>query len=142
MLLRSERFCTQSYFWEFSFNRKIFLHDVETIQGKRSELTWYLLLCCQILLIYRRCDYTMGSLHACSVTSIKFDSLKPHELYNPPGSSVHGILWVRILEWIAKPSSRGSSQPRDWTHISYISWTSRQILYHWATWKSPNLLNG
>ena len=33
----------------------------------------------------------------------------------PPGSSVHGILQARILEWVAMPSSRGSSQPRDWT---------------------------
>ena len=31
----------------------------------------------------------------------------------PPGSSVHGILQVRILEWVAVPSSRGSSQCRD-----------------------------
>ena len=38
---------------------------------------------------------------------------------NPPGSSVHGILHARILEWVAKPSSRGSSQPRD--HISSVS---------------------
>ena len=36
----------------------------------------------------------------------------------PPDSSVHGILQVRILEWVAMPSSRGSSQPRDQTHIS------------------------
>ena len=40
---------------------------------------------------------------------------------SPPGSSVHGILQVRILEWVAMPSSRGSSQPRDRTYISYIS---------------------
>ena len=33
--------------------------------------------------------------------------------YSPPGSSVHGILQARILEWVAKPFSRGSSQPRD-----------------------------
>ena len=32
---------------------------------------------------------------------------------SPPGSSVHGILQARILEWVALPSSRGSSQPRD-----------------------------
>ena len=32
------------------------------------------------------------------------------------GSSVHGILQVRILEWVAMPSSRGSSRPRDQTH--------------------------
>ena len=32
---------------------------------------------------------------------------------SPPGSSVHGILQVRILEWVAVPSSRASSRPRD-----------------------------
>ena len=32
---------------------------------------------------------------------------------NPPGSSVHGIFQARILEWVAIPSSRGSTQPRD-----------------------------
>ena len=32
---------------------------------------------------------------------------------NPPGSSVHGILQARILEWVAMPSSRGPSQPRN-----------------------------
>ena len=40
---------------------------------------------------------------------------------SPPGSSVHGILQVQILEWVAIPFSRGSSQARDWTHISCIS---------------------
>ena len=38
-----------------------------------------------------------------------------------PGSSIHGILQARILEWVAMPSSRGSSQPRDWNCVSYIS---------------------
>ena len=40
--------------------------------------------------------------------------------YSLPGSSVHGILQARILEQAAMPSSRGSFQPRDRTHISYI----------------------
>ena len=31
----------------------------------------------------------------------------------PPGSSVHGVLQARMLEWVAMPSSRGSSQSRD-----------------------------
>ena len=35
--------------------------------------------------------------------------------YSLPGSSVHGILQARILEWVAIPLSRGSSWPRDWT---------------------------
>ena len=39
-------------------------------------------------------------------------------LCSPPGSSVHGILQTRILEWVTMPSSRGSSQPRDWTRNS------------------------
>ena len=47
-----------------------------------------------------------------------------------PGSSVLGILQARILEWVAMPSSRGSSQPRDRTHISYVSCTGRQVPYH------------
>ena len=40
---------------------------------------------------------------------------------SPPGSSVHGILQARILEWVAMPSSRGSSRPRDRTCVSYVS---------------------
>ena len=43
---------------------------------------------------------------------------------SPPGSSVHGILQARILECIAMPSSRGSSQSRDATVVSYISCTA------------------
>ena len=35
--------------------------------------------------------------------------------YGPPGSSVQGLLQERILEWVAMPSSRGSSRPRDQT---------------------------
>ena len=34
---------------------------------------------------------------------------------NPPGSSVHGILQARILEWVAMPFARGSFRPRDQT---------------------------
>ena len=41
--------------------------------------------------------------------------------YSPPGSSVRGILQVRILEWVAIPFSEGSSQPRDQTQVSFIA---------------------
>ena len=47
---------------------------------------------------------------------------------SPPGSSVHGILQVRILERLATSSSRGSSRSRDWSRVSCIG---RWILYHW-----------
>ena len=49
---------------------------------------------------------------------------------SPPGASVHAILQARILEWGALPSSRGSSQSRDGTHISYISYIGRWVLSH------------
>ena len=49
---------------------------------------------------------------------------------SPPGSSVHGVLQARILEWVALPSSRGYSQPRDRTHVSYVSCIGRQVFYH------------
>ena len=51
---------------------------------------------------------------------------------SPPGSSVHGILQARILEWVAISSSRGSSRPRDGTYVSCISCISRWILYHYC----------
>ena len=48
----------------------------------------------------------------------------------PPGSSVHGSSQARELEWVAISLSRRSSQPRNWTHVSYIG---RRVLYCWAT---------
>ena len=47
-----------------------------------------------------------------------------------PGSSIHGILQARILEWVAMLSSRGSSGPKDQTSVSYVSGIGRQVLYH------------
>ena len=41
--------------------------------------------------------------------------------YSPPGSSVHGILQARILEWVAIPFSRGSFQSGDQIQVSYIA---------------------
>ena len=55
-------------------------------------------------------------------------------LCDPMDHVVHGILQARILEWVADPFSRGSSQPRDWTQVSCIaggfftSWTTREAL--------------
>ena len=52
---------------------------------------------------------------------------------SPPGSSVHGILQARILEWVAFSFSRGSSWPRDWTQVSRIRgrcfnlWATREV---------------
>ena len=55
-------------------------------------------------------------MHACQIASVVLDSDFMDR--SPPGFSVQGILQARILEWVAMPFSRGSSQPRDPTHIS------------------------
>ena len=60
-------------------------------------------------------------LHSCSILCNPMDS-------SLPGSSVHGILQARILEWVALPSSRGSSRTSDWTHVSYASCIGRWVL--------------
>ena len=49
---------------------------------------------------------------------------------SPPGSSAHGILQARILKWVAMPSSRDGTRPRDESHTPYASCTGRQLLYH------------
>ena len=44
--------------------------------------------------------------------------------HSPLGSLVHGVFQARILEWVAMPSSRGSSQFKDWTSLSWVSCTA------------------
>ena len=79
-----------------------------------------------------------SSLLACVCVCILSRSVMPHSLRLsthtrtlwPPGSSFPGILQAGILEWVALPSSRGSSQPRDRTHVSLR-------LLHWQVGSLP-----
>ena len=74
-------------------------------------------------------------MNECESRSVMSDSLQPHRLYPArlPGSSVHGILQARILEWVAISFSRGSSQPRDRSQVSHIAggffivWATREV---------------
>ena len=48
--------------------------------------------------------------------------------WSPPGSPVHGILQARVLEWVAISFSRGSSWPRDQTHVScFLYWQAGSL---------------
>ena len=64
--------------------------------------------------------------------SVMPDSCDPIDC-SLPGSSVHGILQVRILGWVAISFFRGSSWPRNWTQVSCIAvrlftdWTMRDL---------------
>ena len=57
--------------------------------------------------------------------------------YSPPDSSIHGILQARILDWVAMPSSRVSSQPGDRARISYVSALAGGFFTTSATWEVP-----
>ena len=76
--------------------------------------------------------YVFSSIHpvptlcVCSVTQSSPIVCNPMDC-NPPGFSVHGIILVRILEWVAIHSSKGSSWPRDRTHVPCGSCIGRQI---------------
>ena len=52
-----------------------------------------------------------------------------------PGSSVHGILQARVLEWVAISFCRKPSRPRDWTRVSCIAGRWFTL---WATREAPN----
>ena len=73
---------------------------------------------------------------ACLVVQLHLTLCNPMDC-SLPGSSVHGILHARILEWVAMPSFRGLSQPRDQTQVSHIAggfftvWATREGTLHW-----------
>ena len=52
---------------------------------------------------------------------------------NSPGSFARGILHATILKWVAISYSKGSSQPNDQAHVSFVSCIGRWVLYHCAT---------
>ena len=72
------------------------------------------------------------------------ESLSRVQLFGTPWTVAHQAplsmesLQARILEWAAMPSSRGSSQPRDWTQVShivsgfFIVWATREAQEYWS----------
>ena len=97
-----------------NFKMQFYKQSVFTVISLSCSVAWtfaYLLLFWEVLVV-----------QSCLILCNSMD-------YSTPGSSVHGIFQARILECIAISFSRGSSQPRDQTHVSC---TGGQILYHWA----------
>ena len=68
---------------------------------------------------------------AAALCSVLSDTLQPQGLHLP-GSSIHGIYQARLLERVAISCSRGSSWPRDWTHLLHLLHCWR-TLYHCPT---------
>ena len=80
--------------------------------------------------------YSLLSSTPC-IIKVKVTRLCP-TLCDPLDYTVHGILQARILEWVAFPFSRGSSQPRGQTQVSRIaggfftSWATREAQEYWS----------
>ena len=71
--------------------------------------------------------YTYNNTHSAHAVTKLCPALCDPMHCSPPGFSACGVFQARILEWVAVTSSRGSSQFRNWTHISSISCIGRQI---------------
>ena len=63
----------------------------------------------------------LSLMNLCALCLVAQSGLTLCDTKNPPGPSVLGILQPKILEWVAMPSSRRSSQPRDQTQVSCIA---------------------
>ena len=68
--------------------------------------------------------------------SVVSNSFATPWIVSPPGSSVHGILQARILEWVSISFSRWSSWPRDWTWVSCIAGRFYTIWAMYSPWNS------
>ena len=76
--------------------------EMETQKRSTCLVFWFCITCAVLCLVTQSC---LCDLMDCG----------------PPGSPVQGVYQARILEWVAMPSSRRSSRPRDWTQVSHIA---------------------
>ena len=108
---------------------KNFVHRLSCLQPDSSLYLW----CLGKFGFIVACVAGWMCVHAklLQLSLILWDSMD----YSPPGSSVHGILQARVLEWVAVLSSRASSQPRDphpeWGFIVSPKFTCSQNLRRW-----------
>ena len=80
-------------------------------------------------------DWAMRKILSFMLVKVKVAQSCP-TLFDP---RVHGIFQARILEWVAFPFTRGSSQPRDWTQVSYIA---GRFFTGWATGEAQEYWSG
>ena len=112
------------------FLKKYFLLLLQKYNGNIQITGSYCFLNCFIEVLKRNCH-----MHGCLLQSCP--TLCDPMNCSLPGSSVHGILQVRILEWVAISSSKGSSQRRDQTCISCDSCIAGGFFYPLSHQGSP-----
>ena len=130
-----------------SFNR--YLSDTNyvrsTVLGASCTKT-YIFVLWILQLFYFYCssfpDSSVGKESTCNAGEVKWSEVNVAQscptFCDPTDYTVHGVLQARILEWVAFPFSRGSSQPRDRTQVSQIaggfftSWATREAQESWS----------
>ena len=113
--LQLERACTQQWRPSTAKNKQILKKNQNTVKLKNVS-------CISLYVKSVVVKVAQSCLTLCNPTN-----------HSPPGSSVHGVLQARILQWIAMPFSRGSFWPRDRTQVSCIAGRFFTI---WATRKA------
>ena len=89
----------------------------------------------QVSALHPSCEYSGPECVCVYVLAIRsWLTLCDPMVCSSPGSSLHGILQARILEWVAMPFSRGSSQPRDHTWVFHIA---GKLFTIWASREAP-----
>ena len=77
------------------------------------------LLICSVFTVFKSSEVTQSCLTLCDPMD-----------HSPPGSSVHGIFQARILEWVAMPSSTGSSQESNLCLLCLLHWQADSLPLH------------
>ena len=120
--------CWLKYVWQ-SKGRSVPTQLTQFNLSRLMEKKWLPLLLKQSIIF----------LYSCNKFSVKAKVAQSRPtLCDPMDYTVHGILQARILEWVAFPFSRGSSQPRDRTQVSRIagrfftSWATREAQEYWS----------
>ena len=107
------------YYWNKMKTKLYFRAVIYTYLGIFESLGTYL---CKYVFVVAVPSHVLSNSRDCSL----------------PASSVHGIFQAKILQWVAIFYSREFFLPRVLTHISCVSCTGKQILYHCTTWDVPN----
>ena len=125
-------------FFSFTFIKRLFSSSLLSVMRSMSSAFLKLLMILPAifwfhLVLHPAWHFSWRALHM----KVKVTQSYP-TLCDPMDYTVHGILQTRILEWVAFPFSRGSSQPKNWTQASRIagefftSWATREAQEYWS----------
>ena len=123
-------------FWRIEYERTSFFLPRSSHYLNLIDTSWNIYFCQPfvfLLWIARSCLLLIFFYSVFFFSTVKVAQSCP-TLCNRMDYTVHGILQARILEWVAFPFSRGSSQPRERTQVSRIV---GRFFISWATRESP-----